>query len=381
MQGVGRGDDDPRRAVDPHHDVHRGPASATRRSGVWGAVGGLASAAGVFLGGVLTDSSTGAGCSSSTSPPSALVLRGDLPARARRRGGPSAARLRLGRRRCSVTAGMLLLVYTIVEAPESAGAIARTIARLGRRRGAPRGVRGRYEVARRDPAAARSRSCAHGPGGRRRAMVVDRRDSTRCSSSSRSTCRTCSGLEPSSGRLRVPAADLGVAIAAAIAPSADGPGRHAAGDRRGRAARAPAASSGCRGSRSTARYWSNILPALVVTALGLGGGVGRDVHDRRSGRRVAGQGRARRGADQHRRSGSAARSGVAIFSAVATSTTADRLAAQASQAEALTAGFQDALLLAAIFLAAAAVIALRARTSAPGRPRPRPRPTEPRRSR
>ena len=52
--------------------------------------------------------------------------------------------------------------------------------------------------------------------------------------------------------------------------------------------------------------------------------------------------------------------GVAIFSAVATSTTADRLAAQASQAEALTAGFQDALLLAAIFLAAAAVIALRA---------------------
>jgi hypothetical protein len=44
---------------------------------------------------------------------------------------------------------------------------------------------------------------------------------------------------------------------------------------------------------------------------------------------------------------------------VATSTTADRLAAHASQAQALTAGFQDALLLAAIFLAAAAVIALR----------------------
>jgi hypothetical protein len=51
--------------------------------------------------------------------------------------------------------------------------------------------------------------------------------------------------------------------------------------------------------------------------------------------------------------------GVAIFTAVATSTAADRLADHASQAQALTAGFQDALLLAAIFLAAAAVIALR----------------------
>jgi integral membrane sensor domain MASE1 len=51
--------------------------------------------------------------------------------------------------------------------------------------------------------------------------------------------------------------------------------------------------------------------------------------------------------------------GVAIFTAVATSTTTDRLAEHASRAEALTAGFQDALLLAAIFLAGAAVIALR----------------------
>ena len=67
--------------------------------------------------------------------------------------------------------------------------------------------------------------------------------------------------------------------------------------------------------------------------------------------------------------------GVAIFSAVATSTTADRLAEHASQAEALTAGFQDALLLAAIFLAAAAVIALRSPNTHGEHAAPAPVPT------
>jgi hypothetical protein len=52
--------------------------------------------------------------------------------------------------------------------------------------------------------------------------------------------------------------------------------------------------------------------------------------------------------------------GVAIFTAIATSRTRDLLAANATQAQALTAGFQRALLAAAIFLAAAAVIGLRA---------------------
>jgi hypothetical protein len=51
--------------------------------------------------------------------------------------------------------------------------------------------------------------------------------------------------------------------------------------------------------------------------------------------------------------------GVAIFSALATSRTRELLAAHAPPAQALTSGFQRALLAAAIFLAAAAVIALR----------------------
>jgi hypothetical protein len=52
--------------------------------------------------------------------------------------------------------------------------------------------------------------------------------------------------------------------------------------------------------------------------------------------------------------------GLAIFSALATARTDDRLAAGAHPAEALTAGAQRALLVSALFLVAAALIALRA---------------------
>jgi MFS family permease len=55
--------------------------------------------------------------------------------------------------------------------------------------------------------------------------------------------------------------------------------------------------------------------------------------------------------------------GVAIFSAIATSRTHHRLASGASQASALTSGFQAALLAAAIFLAVAALIAFRSRNA------------------
>jgi predicted MFS family arabinose efflux permease len=55
--------------------------------------------------------------------------------------------------------------------------------------------------------------------------------------------------------------------------------------------------------------------------------------------------------------------GIAIFSAIATSRTHHRLAAGYSQPDALTSGLRAALLAAAIFLAAAAVIALRSRNA------------------
>jgi MFS family permease len=59
--------------------------------------------------------------------------------------------------------------------------------------------------------------------------------------------------------------------------------------------------------------------------------------------------------------------GIAIFSAIATSRTRDLLAKGVPQPEALTSGFQRALVACAIFLIAAAVIALRA-TNTRGEP-------------
>jgi hypothetical protein len=51
--------------------------------------------------------------------------------------------------------------------------------------------------------------------------------------------------------------------------------------------------------------------------------------------------------------------GLAIFSAIATSRTSHLLAGHAPPAEALTSGFQRALLASSIFLVAAAIVALR----------------------
>jgi MFS family permease len=104
-------------------------------------------------------------------------------------------------------------------------------------------------------------------------------------------------------------------------------------------------------------YWSDVLPGLLLTALGLGGVLVGTTTAAQDGVPPDKAGLAAALINSSMWLGGAL--GVAIFTAVAASTAADRLAAHASQAAALTAGFQDALLLAAIFLAAAAVIAVR----------------------
>jgi predicted MFS family arabinose efflux permease len=108
-------------------------------------------------------------------------------------------------------------------------------------------------------------------------------------------------------------------------------------------------------------YWSNVLPGLVLTALGLGGVLVGTTTAAQDGVSPDKAGLAAALINSSMWLGGAL--GVAIFSAVATSTTADRLAAHASPPAALTDGFQRGLLLAAIFLAAAAVIALRSPNS------------------
>jgi MFS family permease len=64
--------------------------------------------------------------------------------------------------------------------------------------------------------------------------------------------------------------------------------------------------------------------------------------------------------------------GLAIFSALATSRTHHLLAAHAAPADALTSGFQRALLVGSIFILAAAIIAFRATNTRGETPQPVP---------
>src|SRR5690349_15241107 len=103
------------------------PADRHRALGAWGAVGGLASAVGVFLGGVITDVADWRWVFFVNLPAAALILRAIfrlVPAdeKVERRESLDVLGAVL------VTVGMLLLVYTIVEAPDVGWGDARTIA-------------------------------------------------------------------------------------------------------------------------------------------------------------------------------------------------------------------------------------------------------------
>src|SRR5919198_1724658 len=92
------------------------PGDRYKAMGAWGAVGGLASAVGVFLGGIITDFVDWRWVFFVNLPAAALILRAIfrlVPAdgQVERRGSLDVLGALL------VTAGMLLLVYTIVEAP------------------------------------------------------------------------------------------------------------------------------------------------------------------------------------------------------------------------------------------------------------------------
>jgi EmrB/QacA subfamily drug resistance transporter len=110
-------------------------------------------------------------------------------------------------------------------------------------------------------------------------------------------------------------------------------------------------------------YGANILSGLVVMALGLGGVF------------VGVQTAANAGVPAHQAGLAAAlitasstlggALGLAIFCALATNRTTHQLAAHASQAAALASGFRVALTACSVFLVAAAIIASRVRSSAP----------------
>jgi EmrB/QacA subfamily drug resistance transporter len=105
-------------------------------------------------------------------------------------------------------------------------------------------------------------------------------------------------------------------------------------------------------------YVSNLLPGMLIVSLGLGAVFVGVTTAANAGVPADKAGLAAALLNASQQLGGAL--GLAIFSALATSRTNEQLAAHVPPPDALTAGFQRALLFASIFIGAAAVLALRA---------------------
>jgi hypothetical protein len=104
-------------------------------------------------------------------------------------------------------------------------------------------------------------------------------------------------------------------------------------------------------------YLADLLPGMIVFALGLGAMFVAVTTAANAGVPADRAGLAAALLNSSQQVGGAL--GLAIFSAIATARINDLLAAGTPQAEALTSGFQRALLASSIFLLASAVVALR----------------------
>jgi EmrB/QacA subfamily drug resistance transporter len=330
------------------------PTDRQKALGAWGAVGGLASAVGVFLGGVITDALDWRWVFFVNLPVCVIVLRAIfrlIPADGPRR----AANLDLGGA-VLVTSGMLLLIYTIIKAPDVGWSETRTIAGLAGA-GVILAMFAAYELRQSSPLFPFSILRIRGLAAADITQVVAMAGFY--SMFFFITLYMQNVLHFSkigAGAAYLPAT-FGVAIGAGIATQLLA--------RRGtRPVIVAGALLGAAGIFWISRipvhgsYVSDLLPALVVMALGLGAVFVGVTTAAQAGVPADKAGLAAALINSSTWLGGAL--GVAIFSAISTSRARDLLADHATQAQALTSGFQRALLAAAIFLAAAAVIALRA---------------------
>jgi len=345
------------------------PGDRYKAMGAWGAIGGLASAVGVFLGGVITDFVDWRAVFFVNLPAGALILRAifrlvpaDIKSEHRESLDVLGALL--------VTAGMLLLVYTIIKAPDVGWGDARTIVGFAGA-GLILAVFAGYEATHRNPVFPLSIFRVKGLAAADVTMVTAMAGFYTMFLFITLYMQNVLGLSQlESGAAYLPPT-FGVAISAGVATGLMGK----VGTRPVIVVGAILGAGGIFWLSKIpvdGSYWANVLPALMLTAFGLGGVLVGTTTAAQNGVAPDKAGLAAALFNSSMWLGGAL--GVAIFTAVAASTTADRLAAHASQAEALTAGFQDALLLAAIFLAAAAVIALRSPNTRGEQAAPMPEP-------
>ena len=331
------------------------PSDRQKALGAWGAVGGLASAVGVFLGGVITDFIDWRWVFFVNLPAAALILRAIF------RLVPSDQKVV---RRESldvlgallVTAGMLLLVYTIVKAPDVGWGDARTIGGFAVA-AAILAIFAGYEAGHRNPVFPFSIFRVKGLAAADVTMVTAMAGFYTMFFFITLYMQNVLGLSQlEAGSAYLPPS-LSVAISAGIATNLMGK----VGTRPVIVGGAILGAGGIFWLSKIpvdGSYWSNVLPALLVTAFGLGGVLVGTTTAAQNGVSPDKAGLAAALINSSLWLGGAL--GVAIFSAISTSRAHHLLADHSTQAQALTSGFQRGLLAAAIFLAAAAVIALRA---------------------
>ena len=323
--------------------------------GVWGAISGLAAAAGVFLGGVLSQGPGWRWVLFVNLPVCALILVGAfrlVPGgrAAARAGGFDIPGAVLG------TAGMLLLIYALVRAPEQGWGSARTIGELSTA-GVLLAVFTATELRRRDPLFPFSIFRVKGLAAADAVQMIAFAAFVSVFYFLTLYMQNVLGFSPiRSGSAYLPVT-AGIIVAAGISAKLFA-----------RTGTRPVIVAGALLAAAGVWYLSripvhgtyprNLLPGLVIMAVGIGAVLVSVTTAANAGVPADKAGLAAGLLNASQQLGTAL--GLAIFSAIATARTSALLTAHAPPHQALTAGFHRALLACAVFLLAAAVIALRA---------------------
>ena len=338
--------------------------------GVWGAISGLAAATGVFLGGVLAQGPGWRWVLFVNLPVCALILAGAvrlLPG-AEQRTRPAGFDIPGA---VLATAGMLLLVYALVRAPQQGWGSARTIGELATA-GAVLAVFAVTELRRRDPLFPFSIFRTPGLAAADATQMIAFAGFVSVFFFLTLYMQNVLGYSPiRSGSAYLPVT-VGIAVAAGISSKLFArTGTRpviVAGSLIAAAGIYYLSRIGVHGS-----YLASLLPGLLIMAVGLGAVLVSVTTAANAGVRPEQAGLAAGLLSASQQLGTAL--GLAIFSALATARTSTLLIAHAPRDLALTGGFQRALLACAIFLLAAAAIALRAANSR-GEPVAHPGPTD-----
>jgi EmrB/QacA subfamily drug resistance transporter len=329
-----------------------------RALGAWGATAGLASAAGVFLGGVLSDGPGWRWVFFVNLPVCLIVLRAIF----RLIPGES-VRTRTGRfdplGALLATAGALLLVYAIVEAPSERWGSTRTILELAGA-GSILGLFAANELRHPNPLFPFSIFRIKGLAAADATQVIAMAGFYSMFFFLTLYMQNVLGYSQITAGAAYLPTTFAVAISAGVASQLFA-----------RVGTRPVIVAGAL-IGATGLYWlsqipvdgsyvSDLLPPLVISAIGIGAVFVGVTTAAQAGVPADKAGLAAALINASTWLGSAL--GIAILSAIATSRTQDLLATGAPDATALTSGFQRALAVCSIFLLAAAVIGLRATNS------------------